>query len=54
MGWSPVAATYISDFAPASSKEFLDIECGFTLKCAHDMTRAYSPVQSITMAKTSY
>ena len=32
-----------SDFAPALSKEFLDIqatiECGFTLKRVHDMTR---------------
>ena len=38
--------TYISDFAPASSKEFLDIqaniECGFTLKRVRDMTRTYS------------
>ena len=35
-----------SDFAPASSQEFLDIqaniECGFTLKRVLDMTRAYS------------
>ena len=35
-----------SDFAPASSKEFLDIqatiECGFTLKNVCDMTRTYS------------
>ena len=35
-----------SDFAPASSKEFLDIqaniECGFTLKRVGDMTRTYS------------
>ena len=35
-----------SDFAPASSKEFFDIqattECGFTLKRAHDMIRTYS------------
>ena len=34
---------YISDFAPASSNEFLDIqatiECGFTLKRVRDMTR---------------
>ena len=32
--------------APASSKEFLDIqatiECGFTLKRVRDMTRTYS------------
>ena len=35
-----------SDFPPASSKEFLDIqatmECGFTLKRVRDMTRTYS------------
>ena len=35
-----------SDFAPASSKVFLDIqatiECGFTLKRVRDMTRTYS------------
>ena len=35
-----------SDFAPASSKEFLDIEAtikyGFTLKRGRDMTRTYS------------
>ena len=34
------------DFAPASSKEFLDIQatidCGFTLKHVRDMTRTYS------------
>ena len=34
-----------ADFAPASSKEFLDIqptsECGFTLKRVCDMTRIY-------------
>ena len=37
-----------SDFAPASSKEFLDIqatiECGFTLRPVRDMTRIYSHV----------
>ena len=42
----PVAVTSPSDFAPASSKEFLDIqatiECGFTLKRVCDMTRTYS------------
>ena len=36
LGSSSVAVTSPSDFAPASSKEFLDIqatiECGFTLK----------------------
>ena len=35
-----------NNFAPASSKEFLDIqatvECGFTLKRVRDMTRTYS------------
>ena len=43
---SPVAVTSTSDFAPALSKEFLDvqatIECGFTLKRVRDMTRTYS------------
>ena len=46
VGSSPVAVTSPSDFAPVSSKEFLDIqatiECGFTLKRVHDMTRTYS------------
>ena len=41
-----VTVTSPSDFAPASSKEFLDIqatvECGFTLKRVRDMTRTYS------------
>ena len=45
---SPVAVTSPSDFASASSKEFLDIqaiiECGFTLKRVRDMTRTYSVV----------
>ena len=45
LGSSPVAVTSPSDFAPASSKEFLDIqataECGFTLKRVCDMTRTY-------------
>ena len=43
---SPVAVTSPSDFAPASSKEFLGIqatiECGFTLKHVRDMTRTYN------------
>ena len=51
MGLSPVAVTYTSDFVPALSKEFLDIqatiECGFTLKRICDMTRTYSQWQSI-------
>ena len=46
LGSSPVAVTLPSDFVPASSKEFLDIqatiECGFTLKRIRDMTRTYS------------
>ena len=46
MGLSPVAVTQTSGFAAASSKEFLDIqaniECGFTLKCIHDLIRTYS------------
>ena len=45
LGSSPVAVTSPSDLAPASSKEFLDIqatiECGFTLKRVRDMTRTY-------------
>ena len=36
----------ISDFTPASSKEFLDIqatiECGFTREGVRDMARTYS------------
>ena len=46
LGSSPVTVTSPSDFAPASSKEFLDIqatiECRFTLKRVRDMTRTYS------------
>ena len=46
LGSSPVAVTSPSDFAPVSSKEFLDIqatiECGFTLKRVRDMTRTYN------------
>ena len=45
---NPVTVTSLSDFAPASSKEFLDIqatlECGFTLKQVRDMTRTYRQV----------
>ena len=45
LGSSPVSVTSPSDFAPASSKEFLDIqayiECGFTLKRVPDMIRTY-------------
>ena len=43
---SPVAVTSPSDFAPTSSKEFLEIqatiECAFTLKRVREMTRTYS------------
>ena len=43
---SPVAVTQTSDFAPALSKEFLEIEetidSGFTLKRLCDMIRTYS------------
>ena len=46
LGSSPVAVTLTSDYAPASSKEFLDIqatiECEFTLKRVRDMIRTYS------------
>ena len=53
LGSSPVAVTSHSDFAPASSKEFLDfqatIECGFTLTCIRDMTRTYSKFPSHTL-----
>ena len=50
MGSSPVAVTWTSDLAPASSKKFLDIqgaiECGFTLKRVHDLTRIYSQLMN--------
>ena len=46
LGSSPVAVTSLSDFAAASSKEFLDIQAtierGFTLKRVRNMTRTYS------------
>ena len=46
LGSSPVAVSLTSDYAPASSKEFLDIqatiECGFNLKSIRDMIRTYS------------
>ena len=42
--------TWTSDFAPASSKEFLDIkatiECGFTLKRVRDLTRIYNQLMN--------
>ena len=38
------------DFAPALSKDFLDIqattECGLTLKCARGMARTYSQMEA--------
>ena len=46
LGSSPVAVTSLLDFAPASSKEFLDIQAtierGFTLKRVRDMIRTYN------------
>ena len=43
---NPVAVTETSNFAPVSSKEFLDIqvtaECRFTLNHVCDMTRTHS------------
>ena len=46
VGLSPDALTSTSDFAPASSKKFLDIqaaiESGFTLKCVRGMIRTYN------------
>ena len=46
VGSNPVAVTSPSDFVPASSKEFLDIqatiECGFTLKRVRDLIKTYS------------
>ena len=48
---SPVAVTSPSDFAPGSSKEFLDIQATiereFTLKRVRDMTRTYSQYESM-------
>ena len=47
VGSGPVSVTSTSDFAPVSSKEFLEIqatiECGFTLKRVRDMIRTYRP-----------
>ena len=46
VGSSPIAVTKISDFAPALSKELLEIEAtiegGFTPKRVRDMIRTYS------------
>ena len=48
LGSSPVAVTSPSNFAPALSKEFLEIqatiECGFTLKRVRHMTRTCNPL----------
>ena len=58
LGSSPVAVISPSDFAPASSKEFLDIqatvECGFTLKRVRDMTRTYSPIDFVFKDKAKF
>ena len=58
LGSNPVAVTSPSDFAPASSKEFLDIqatiECGFTLKRVRDMTRTYSLLDLFTLLYLFY
>ena len=40
MGSSPVAVTYSSDFAPASSKEFLDIQANYRV-WIHSETRMW-------------
>ena len=46
LGSNPVAVTSTSDFVPASSKEFLDIqatiESRFTLKRVRGMARTYN------------
>ena len=51
VGSSPGAVTKILDFAPALSKEFLDvhatIEFGFTLKRVRDMITTYSQMHRI-------
>ena len=55
VGSSPVAVTSPSDFAPASSKEFLDIqatiECGFTLKRVRDMIKTYSLILLVLLSE---
>ena len=49
LGSSPVAVTESSDFAPAMSKEFLDIQatikCAFTLELVRDIKRTYRHMQ---------
>ena len=58
VGSNPVVVTKTSDFAPASNKEFFDIqatiECGFTLKRVRDMIRTYSPRILIWCMKLSF
>ena len=48
LSFSPVGVTSNSGFAPASSKEFLDIqttiECGLNLNRIRDMTGTYSEI----------
>ena len=57
VGSNPVAVTETSDFAPVSSKEFLDIqatiECGFTLKRVRDIIKTYS-LKIVFKIKTGY
>ena len=53
MGSIPVAVTSPPDFAPASSKVFLDIqatiEYGFIVKLERDMTKTYSLMHGTDM-----
>ena len=46
--WVQLQSLKTSDFMPASSKKFLDIqatiECRFTLKRVRDMARTYSQI----------
>ena len=55
LGSSPVAVASPTDFTPASSKEFIDIqatiECRFTLKRVRGMARTYSPEVSLEELK---
>ena len=48
VGSTPAAITKLLDITPVLSKEILDtqanIECGFTLKRIHDITRKYSQI----------
>ena len=51
---SSVSVTKTSEFAPASTKEFLNIQAtidsGFTLKRVRDMIRTYSITDSLEMS----